>query len=546
MANFDPVTLIGTEQRDYGVITGGCQINLERFAVVINDTNNPPDGTLDPGASVVYGKPSELFGYNPIDVMFKQCGYAYDGNFSLLFMTRSMADTKALSSFAIAEARNCKKSSRLIVIEAYGEATAPFNMALWFQAKVEKSYDSWASFPTAGSEFFVYLDGSTNTRYIWNGSSYIVGSGWEKLGSALAGAIMPYSTHTFTFMERLQKKQGAVEIACCRYCQTCECYNCNTTQFRMVAYVTNLTLTDTRGDHPTITKSDYGIRGDYVAQNKILNKYGAYSLIFQNGMFMEYTVSDNSIAVWGYTDSIYNDYITMFYNKIGTLNVGSSSYISPWNLGYDGDIIVISSGYYGPKDGASWPWHPHPEKNTWDGYIDHWYFNGNFYGLYTGTSDSPPFLWDNYTRGYLNIKNGNMWVGTGSNQWRYYYTIPYAYYETLFEGHEEAVCVRSKFKVITTTFKMSNTQKKLYGTGSTSIRRTVTNVQMADELVEDKSLTFGSVLINYALGADNVVSTFGVRTNGTLNEYVEIWIYNPISNTWLLNYEGWTDQLVHV
>lgn len=539
MADFDPVELVRTEQRDYGVLTGGCRIHLSRFAVVYGSVDSSPD---DPGsATVIYGRPTEDFNYGELDVMFKQCGYTYQGNFSVIFAKRS-TDKRVYSAFAIAEARYCKNSNKVIVVESYGESAAPASVSLWFLRRTEKTFASWADFPNPGGENYVYIDGSTGIKYIWDETNYIPGTGWEKLGSATTGNTIPYVKTSYNFVERNNAKNGLVEIDCCKRCDECVCYNCDT-RFRNYTTVTYPVISDTRGNHPTISISTAGMLGNSATLNKLLNIYGDTSLNMINELIVEYTVNDHDIDIWGYTLGKLNDYVAILFNKKGNLYIHNDGYVL-WNKGVNGDWTITNSGYRGPRANDVWPAFIHHPGMAFVISGQNWYFDGNFVELFYGEADGPPGLYQNYQRGYLCTVTGNLWVGSAYGRWHYYYTIPINDYDGSYEGQEENVCIRTKFKVISDTFQTASGKSHLYGTSSNISRNTRTSVEVASDMLDTFTLSMGSVVISYTLDASSkVVSSYTVKSNRIANEYVEVWEFNPVSGIWILAYEGWTNDL---
>lgn len=167
------MSVSGTQQRVYGTLTGGCIIDLHRFALVSGST------TLSPleASTVTYADTTP----------YKQCGYKYSG-YITLFLSISGS-----SVYAAVEVRICKNDAKRIVIETYGEVakTVTGGMSLWFNKGSETSPD------------------------------------WVKLNSTTSGVIMPYATTSYTFTE--SKRNGSTTIDCCKKCPSCGCKTCNIT-----------------------------------------------------------------------------------------------------------------------------------------------------------------------------------------------------------------------------------------------------------------------------------------------------------------------------
>lgn len=523
MADFDPVELVRTEQRDYGVLTGGCRIHLSRFAVVYGSVDSSPD---DPGsATVIYGRPTEDFNYGELDVMFKQCGYTYTGNFSVIFAKRS-TDKRAYSAFAIAEARYCRNSNRVIVIESYGESAAPASVSLWFLRRTEKTFASWADFPNPGGENYVYIDGSTGIKYIWDETNYVPGTGWEKLGSATTGNTIPYVKSSYNFIERNNSKTGLVEIDCCRKCLDCECYTCDT-RYRVRTIATYPVISNTKGNTISVSISQELMYGDKAVQNKLLNIYGKTSLNMSNDFIAEYTAYDDNIDVYGYTIGLYNDYISLEYDRVGKIWVSDLGAIT-YNEGGEGDWTTTLDFYSGPRTNGVWP-----PRVSW----------GKFSAFYSGL-DTPPSVYDNYFAGCLIIRTGALYVGEAYGRWAYHTTLPINNYDKIFEGYQEETCIRTKFKIISTDINTSSTKGKIYNKNVGISITTKTNVFVASDYADLFIITSGSVVISYTLDASSkVVSSYTVKSNRIANEYVEVWEFNPVSGIWILAYEGWTNDL---
>lgn len=174
------MTVTGTEQRVYGTLTGGCIIDLHRFALVSGSTTQSPTEA----STVTYADTTP----------YKQCGYKYSG-YITLFLSISGS-----SVYAAVEVRICKNDPKRIVIETYGEVakTVTGGMALWFNKGTDAEPD------------------------------------WVKLNSTTSGVIMPYATTSYTFRET--KRNGATTIDCCKKCPACGCLTCGSILERLYVF----------------------------------------------------------------------------------------------------------------------------------------------------------------------------------------------------------------------------------------------------------------------------------------------------------------------
>lgn len=203
------MTVTGTEQRVYGTLTGGCIIDLHRFALVSGSTTlSPPEAS-----TVTYADTTP----------YKQCGYKYAG-YLTLFLSISGS-----SVYAAVEVRICKNDPKRIVIETYGEVakTVTGGMSLWFNKGTDKHFPTRDDFPETGSSNVNYINDATGKYYIWNETLYEEGSCWVKLNSTTSGVKMPYATTSYTFKE--SKRNGSTTIDCCKKCPSCGCKACNIT-----------------------------------------------------------------------------------------------------------------------------------------------------------------------------------------------------------------------------------------------------------------------------------------------------------------------------
>lgn len=203
------MTVTGTQQRVYGTLTGGCMIDLHRFALVSGSTTDSPTTAV----TVTYADTTP----------YKQCGYKYSG-YLTLFLSISGS-----SVYAAVEVRICKNDPKRIVIETYGEVakTVTGGMSLWFNKGTDKHFPTRDDFPETGSSNVNYINDATGKYYIWNETLYEEGSCWVKLNSTSSGVIMPYATTSYTFKE--SKRNGSTTIDCCKKCPSCGCKTCNIT-----------------------------------------------------------------------------------------------------------------------------------------------------------------------------------------------------------------------------------------------------------------------------------------------------------------------------
>jgi len=162
----------GTEQRVYGVLSGSnCKIWLHRFAIVMDST------TLSPleSSNVIYGDDTTY-------IKTKTCGYTYDGQLSLLYISDDYSYIPI-----IFEIKKCVSGKNYIFIETYGESTIFNDVSLWF-----------------------------NTT----------GDVWQKLNSCSNLSTLPYIKSTFKFTET--KGTGLTSILdCCKKCTDCGCLSCD-------------------------------------------------------------------------------------------------------------------------------------------------------------------------------------------------------------------------------------------------------------------------------------------------------------------------------
>ena len=160
------MVVIGTEQRVYGTLQGGCHIWLKRFKVTY-------------GSTIIYGD----------TVPIKNCGYKKKGYLSMLFFASG-----ATLPYAVFEVRKCQSGKNYIFIETYGEVAPPsFPMTLWFNQGTETIPD-WVS-----------LRAAPHTT-----------------------GIMGLEESTFKFIET--KGGSVVNtISCCKKCTACGCLTCTIT-----------------------------------------------------------------------------------------------------------------------------------------------------------------------------------------------------------------------------------------------------------------------------------------------------------------------------
>lgn len=178
------MTVNGTEQRVYGTLIGECKIALDRFAIVLNSTTQDPTES----STVVYGSSLTLL----------QCGYLYDGYISLLRFLPS----NALNPSAAFEIYICKRDSKRMIIETYGDLNSDVDISLWFnQAR---------SLSSTGDDIPVFDDTKDQ---------------WIKLNSTTESTTMTYVKETFIFSTSADKS-GATEILCCQHCVKCGCLEC--------------------------------------------------------------------------------------------------------------------------------------------------------------------------------------------------------------------------------------------------------------------------------------------------------------------------------
>lgn len=253
------MTVTGTEQRVYGTLTGGCIIDLHRFALVSGSTTESPTTAV----TVTYGDTTP----------YKQCGYKYAGYLTLFL---SISGT---SVYAAVEVRICKNDPKRIVIETYGEVakTVTGGMSLWFNKGTDVSPD------------------------------------WVKLNSTTSGVIMPYATTSYTFTE--SKRNGATTIDCCKKCPSCGCKNCNiASRFKVISHGINLGKTTLYRccDYIIVSQSESTLTPTSTLVYGLKN-LGTNTLIFSpgidNGIKIEYTLTCNTIQLWIYiTDNVSNPY----------------------------------------------------------------------------------------------------------------------------------------------------------------------------------------------------------------------------------------------
>jgi hypothetical protein len=190
----------------YGTLTGNCQIDLHRFALVYGDSTISPATTT----SVIYGDTVEV----------TQCGYTYNGFITLYFrMPNTFVD------IGIIEIRMCKKKSNVIIIETYGAGIPSTDISLWFTIGQDSHYSNIIEFPVTGSSNTTYIDDSQNISYIWDGIVYVEGIRWDKLNDTTSGIDLPYATASYRFKET--HRDGSLIIDCCTKCPSCFCEHGN-------------------------------------------------------------------------------------------------------------------------------------------------------------------------------------------------------------------------------------------------------------------------------------------------------------------------------
>ena len=183
------MTVTGTQQRVYGqLVSGGCLIDLHRFALVSGSTTAPPvtsgltfsDEYPTPGDTIIFALGTDqtisstptitLTGPSTITATgvtygsftvtyanttpYKQCGHAYAGFITLLLLS------SGTTVYAAVELRICKNDSKRIVLETYGQVkhTVTGGISLWFNKGSDAEPD------------------------------------WQLLNSAAYNTIMPYAT----------------------------------------------------------------------------------------------------------------------------------------------------------------------------------------------------------------------------------------------------------------------------------------------------------------------------------------------------------------
>jgi len=318
----------GQDGKLYALISGGrsCNIWLHRIALVYNSSSLSP-----PEASIVYYADS---------FPLKQCGYLYSGNFTSIFALRPLSGGYP-QMIANVEIRLCKINARRLVFETYGEYAPDTDISLWFMRGTQLfsgtpdfistlDCSSNPNYPAADAGDMFYVSGAGKVGGVdfgvsvgmndvliccidgsESGDQNTVGKNWciwSKLNSSELGVTMPYATISFSFKE--VNEENSTTINCCKECPDCYCANCEiANRFKIIS---------PRGI----------VIGSSDLYYQVVNKYGAYALLFENAI-IEYTLSESEIQIWIYYDQDlveYNELIEVYYYDDD----------ETWNLMYSG------------------------------------------------------------------------------------------------------------------------------------------------------------------------------------------------------------------